>query len=81
MQILSIVLGVVIGFIIEPFIILIISQIIDKRFERKFKNGKHHCNNCEVSFCSDYEDLTYKFCPLCGKELNYFKENIKEGEN
>lgn len=81
MQLLIVALGVLIGLIIGPFILLIIGRILDNRLERVHKNGRHHCNECKVSFCSDYRDLTYKFCPLCGKELDYFKENIKEGEN
>ena len=36
--------------------------------------GKDHCNDCKESFLIDQE-LEYKYCPICGKELTYYKDD------
>ena len=81
MQILSIVLGVLIGLFIGPIILLIIGIILDKRFYKIHMDGRHHCNECEESFIANYREITYKYCPDCGKKLDYFKEKEKDGGN
>ena len=34
-----------------------------------------------IKLCRRFNMNDFIICPLCGKELDYFKENIKEGEN
>ena len=37
---------------------------------KKNRFEKHFCNDCECGFIY-YERLSYKYCPYCGKELDY----------
>ena len=77
MNILLILLGLLIGLIICPVILVIIGKIISVITVKRNINGKHHCNECELSFIYNEEDIGYKYCPYCGKKLEYYFEKEK----
>ncbi len=41
---------------------------------------KHFCNYCKAMFVASIEKLNYKYCPYCGRELDYH-EKYKEKQN
>ena len=41
-----------------------------------YLDEKHFCNYCEMAYVETIEELNYKYCPLCGKELTRHKESI-----
>ena len=41
---------------------------------------KHFCSYCKLMFITNIEKLGYKYCPYCGRELDYH-EKYKEKQN
>ena len=46
--------------------------------EKKHKDGKHHCNRCEVSFVLTKKDRSRTYCPYCRNKLTKHKKNLRE---
>lgn len=74
MNILWLLLGLIGGLILCPIILLIIGKIVSNKIAKRHEDGKHHCNECEKSFIWDDEEILYKYCPYCGKELEKYLE-------
>ena len=43
--------------------------IIGLFYYLKDTKGKHYCNECEVAYTRNKEELEYKYCAYCGKPL------------
>lgn len=59
------------------FIKYIINKIVFNYLVNKNLFDKKFCNDCELGFTNP-DETNYKYCPFCGKELDYhinFKES------
>ncbi len=60
------------------FIIEVVKGVLGNRIHNKYHNDKLYCHDCKLAYTSDeYIATHYKYCPECGKELQYF-EDYKE---
>ena len=67
-----VVVWMLLGVVIFIILFIIYNVIMFFVKTKKHYQGKHHCNYCKYSFyISKDERLNYKFCPYCGKELDY----------
>lgn len=74
MDILSYLFGFLLALIICPIVFYFLGVIESNKIAKKYKNGKHHCNECELSFIYSDEEIGYKYCPYCGKKLEHYYE-------
>lgn len=59
-------------------IIEAIKSIREDFLRKKYRSMKLYCNHCKLAFINDkYTVEHYKYCPECGKELQYL-DNDKE---
>lgn len=58
------------------FIYELIKAIRDQMIINKYHNRKLYCHHCKLAYTTNkYLAEHYKFCPECGRELQYMDES------
>ena len=79
MNLLSVLIGILIGSVGLFLLVVIPIYIKVRKVVKENVDGKHHCNECRKSYIYDKEEIEFKYCPLCGKELTYYYEERENG--
>ena len=58
----------------------IAKHIKTKYLEKTHSLEKHFCNDCQLAYITNTDEITYKYCPYCGKRLTRHKYYLNKEE-
>lgn len=66
--------------ILNVLCIYILGRLLEKLIlfifiARNHYKEKHFCNDCQGAFVTRLTELGYKYCPYCGKPLDYHEKD------